>query len=54
MRSESIRRSFGWAAALLLAGSITTAALAAPERPEIPADRELSLTILLKSNPSGR
>jgi len=54
MRSESMRRSFGVAAALLLAGAITTAALAATERPETPADRELSLTILQKSNPGGR
>mgnify|MGYP001243236510 CR=1 FL=1 len=54
MRSESMRRGFGWAAAMLLASSITTAALAATERPETPADQELSLTILLKSDPSGR
>jgi hypothetical protein len=54
MRSESIRRSLGWTAALLLAGSITTAALAAPERPEMPGDRELCLTVLFKSNPGGR
>ncbi len=54
MTNGSFRRSFAWAAALVLAGSLATAAQAATERPECPANQDLSLTILLKGNPGGR
>lgn len=51
MRSVNIRRCSAWAAALLLAGSVTTAALAASQPLTERPGEALALTILLKSNP---